>query len=236
MSYLWRDIAPLVSTLASRPMGRRRLLAGLALSTALAAAGPIGPIGRARAQAASATPDGAKQFVQNVAGQAISIMADKSQPDAQRADRFKTLFDASFDLPVIGQIVLGRHWQSISDQQRQQFLILFEQQQVLTWADRFKSYSGQSLSVQSATPDENASGRMRVSSQIQQTSGAPIELDWQIVNAKDGWRIVDLAVSNASLALTLRQDFDAVLTSNGGKFDSLLAAMQKKIDQLKSPA
>jgi phospholipid transport system substrate-binding protein len=43
---------------------------------------------------------------------------------------------------------------------------------------------------------------------------------------------MDLSIEGVSLALTLRQDFAAVLSSNGGQFDALLAAMQSKIDQL----
>jgi len=237
MSFLWRDVAPLVRTARpvlalSRPfdlpLARRHVLAGLALGTALAASSRA-----QRAFAADGDADGAKQFVNTTAGQAIAIMADKSAPLDQQAAKFRTLFDASFDLPAIGQLVLGRHWKSATDDQKQKFLALFEQQEVLIWAHRFKTYSGQRLTVQSAAADASAPGRMRVESQIDDPSG-PIPLEWQVEQSGGAWRIVDLTVSNASMALTIRQDFDSVLSANGGKLDALLAAMQKKIDQLKT--
>jgi phospholipid transport system substrate-binding protein len=238
MSFLWRDLAPLVSaapplprpSIARLPIARRRLLAGLALGTALAAASTRA--NRALA-AEAADAEGAKQFVGDTADKAIALMADKGLPEAQQTERFRALIDAAFDLPAIGQTVLGRYWKNATLDQRQRFLALFEQQEVLTWSHRFKSYNGQRLTVEEAAADNAAPGAFRVVSHIDQLSGQPIPLEWQ-VRQSDGWRIVDIAIENASMALTLRQDFGSVLGSNGGKIDALLDAMQKKIDQLKS--
>jgi phospholipid transport system substrate-binding protein len=246
MSFLWRDVAPLVS--AARParrarpnaiggtldramnhaVARRKVLAGLALGTALAAAG------RANCALGADAGDAPKQFVDTLAGKAIAVMSDTAGSDAERVEKFRALFDAAFDLPAIGQLVLGRHWKSATPEQQTQFLDLFEQQEVLIWARRFKSYNGEKLVVESASADPATPSRFRVDSRIDKTSGQPIPLEWQVVQAAGGWRIVDVTIENASMALTLRQDFESVLQSNGGKIDALLAAMQKKIDQLKA--
>jgi len=243
MSFLWRDVAPLVS--AARParrarahalnpaqnhsLARRQVLAGLALGTALAAAS-----GRANRALAADAADGPKHFVDTLAGKAIAVMSDTAGSEGTRVEQFRALFDVSFDLPAIGQLVLGRHWKSATPEQQKQFLDLFEQQEVLIWARRFKSYNGEKLVVESASADPATPSRFRVDSRIDKTGGQPIPLEWLVVQAAGGWRIVDVTIENASMALTLRQDFESVLQSNGGKIDALLAAMQKKIDQLKA--
>jgi len=229
MSFPWRDVAPSVSAVmpghAMRvPMNRRGMLA-LAFGTAFAIFGLAARPGRAATDG-----DDARRFVADLAGKAIATMANKSLPDAQRTQRFHDLFVASFDLPAIGQLVLGRYWHTASAEQQQQFLKLFEQQEVLTWAIRFKSYNGEKLTVDSA--DADAGGGWRVTSHIDRPSGQAIPLEWKVAQSGGGWRVDDLTVEGASLAITMRQDFGSVLQANGGKIDALLGVMQKKIDQL----
>lgn len=240
MSYLWRDFARNVSTgrayhpaigLRAYGIARRDVLAvGLTLTTAAALSSL--PIHHAlSATDATGNGDGAKQFITDLANRAIAVMADKSLSDKDRVQKFQDLFIASFDLPTIGEHVLGRFWRSASADQRSQFLKLFQEQEVLVWSVRFKGYNGEKLAVQSADPD---GGGYKVESQISRSSGAPIPLEWSVSQAGGNWRITDIVVEGASMSLTLRQDFSSVIEANGGKVDALLTAMQKKIDQLRS--
>lgn len=228
MAFLWRDIAPYVSdaTGSSRRspirVGRRGVLAGFAVVTAFAMSG--------QAARANGNPDDVRKFVGEVANKATAVMADKALADAARAQQFRDLFVASFDLPAIGQEVLGRYWKAASPDQQTQFLKLFEQQQVLTWAGRFKSYNGEKLAIESVDPD--AAGGWRIASHIDRPGKTPIGLEWHVSEAGGGMHIVDLAIEGVSMALTLRQEFTSVLQSNGGKLDPLLTAMQAKINQL----
>jgi phospholipid transport system substrate-binding protein len=215
-------------------MGRFGMLAaGLAIGTVVATSGLGTQAARAASgdAAAAGNADQARRFVINLADKAIAVMADRALGDAQRKDRFRDLFVASFDLPTIGREVLGRFWRLASQAQQAQFLALFEREQVLVWAGRFKLYSGQTLTVDSAEPD--APGQdWRVEAHLNGAADQPIAVVWKIAQ-KDGiWRVSDLVIEGVSMALTMRQDFASVLSANGGKIDALLAAMQKKIDEL----
>jgi phospholipid transport system substrate-binding protein len=238
MSYLWRDIAPLVSDTRPRAipyspalamiMGRRGLLTGLAFGAALALAARSARHAYAAADGDAAA---ARAFVADVAAKGIAVMADKALDDKARLQQFHDLFVASFDLPTIGRQVLGRYWKVASPEQQGEFLKLFEQQQLLTWASRFKSYDGQTLTTQSA--DVDASGSWRVASLIDHPGGnAPVALEWRVMPAAGAWHVVDLVIQGASMAMTLHQDFASVIEANGGKIEPLLAALQKKIEQL----
>ncbi|HEY1722505.1 MAG TPA: ABC transporter substrate-binding protein [Magnetospirillaceae bacterium] len=239
MSFLWRDFARNVSSqahyhpavgLRAYAMARRDVLAvGLTLTTAAALTSL--PLHHALS-AVDANADGAKQFITDLANKAIGVMSDKSLGDKDRVQKFHDLFIASFDLPTIGQHVLGRYWRNASPAQQAQFLKLFEEQEVLVWSTRFKSYNGEKLAVQSA--DAGEGGTVKVESQINRPSGEAIPLEWIVAQSGGNWRISDITVEGASMALTLRQDFGSVIESHGGKVDALLTAMQKKIDQLRS--
>jgi len=212
------------------PVGirRRSLLATLlAVGTGLA----IPALGiRSSRSAPDGSADAARAFVTVLARNAIAIMADSSLADSERIAKFRDLFVTSFDLLAIGQFVLGRHWRTASTEQQARFLKLFERQQVLTWANRFKYFNGQKIAIESA--DADTGNGWVVASHVDGLNGGPVPVSWRVAQSGDGWRVMDLSIEGVSLALTLRQDFAAVLSSNGGQFDALLAAMQSKIDQL----
>jgi phospholipid transport system substrate-binding protein len=244
MSFLWRDFARNVSTSAPHARGfdslayrdarawTRREVVATGVTFAAAVALTSLPTHHVLGASSAGTSNGAKQFITDLANRAIGVMADKSLSDKDRVQKFHDLFIASFDLPTIGQHVLGRFWNSASADQRSKFLNLFEQQEVLVWSSRFKTYNGEKLSVDSA--DEEDGGGWKVESKISRSSGAPIPLEWTVAQMGNNWRISDISVEGASMALTLRQDFSSVISANGGKVDALLTAMQKKIDQLRS--
>ena len=122
-------------------VGRREFLAaGLAFGAVVAGADLLGSPALAALPAGSA--DGAGHFISDLASEAIATMGDGAATDAQRIQRFHDLFVASFDLPAIGQIVLGRHWETASPAQQAHFLELFERQEALVWAARFERLEG----------------------------------------------------------------------------------------------
>lgn len=201
-------------------MNRRSFL--LAVSLALAACGP--------AWADSA--DEARAFIQDLAQKAIATVADKQLADDARNDRFRRLFVSSFDIPEIGRFVLSRYWRKATPDQQKEFLKLFEETTVLTWARRFKDYNGERL-VTLAANREGEAGWV-VESQIIRAQGPPIPVQWRVHQVKDGPLLVtDIVPEGASMALTHRQDYSAAMQSNGGDVDALLSSMRAKIDQLR---
>ncbi len=210
------------------PIGRRRaVLAGLALGSAFALAG----LGVRTARAATDhAGDDARLFVYNFTNEAMAVMADRSVADELRLRRFRDVFVASFDLPTIGEAALGRHWHEASPDQQARFLRLFERQQVLIFAGRFRYISRQKLTVRAS--DGDVGGTWRVPSEIDRSYARPILVDWTVAPASGAWRIFDLAIDDVNMSFILRADFAAVLQSNEGRFDGLLAAMQRKVGEL----
>lgn len=243
MSFSSRDVGRLRSRWAAGPVpgasliperteriaiGRRRAIATvLAFGGAFALATLVTRSARAVTDNAA---DDAHRFVRIFTDEAMAAMADRAAADELRMLRFRDVFVASFDLPAIGQVALGRHWQEASVDQQEQFLQLFERQQVLIFAGRFRYISRQKLTVQPFATD--AGGAWRVPSRIDRAYARPIQVDWTVTPASGAWRVFDLAIDDMNMSSILRADFAAVLQSNEGRFDALLGAMQKKIDEL----
>ncbi len=187
----------------------------------------------APAYAADKTPDDAKAFIQNLAQQAITTVAQRDLPDAERNDRFRRLFVASFDLPQISQFVLGRYWRAATPEQQQEFIKQFQEMQVLNWAQRFKDYKGENLSVTNAGKDGDKG--FAVDSLLNHPPAQPMPVQWKVRQGDDGQlRVTDIVVEGVSMVITQRSDYNSMLQGNGGKIDGLLTALHTKVDQMRA--
>lgn len=179
------------------------------------------------------TDENAKKFIGALAQRAISTVADHQLSEIDRDEQFRKLFVSSFDIPEIGRFVLARYWRVATPEQQKDFLSLFEDITVLTWAKRFQDYNGESLETLSATKEGERN--WIVDSHILRNQGPQIPVQWRLKETDDGsFRIIDIVVEGVSMAITHRSDYASAMQSNGGKIDGLLAIMRTKLDQLRS--
>jgi phospholipid transport system substrate-binding protein len=177
--------------------------------------------------------DDAKKFIGTLADRAITTVADRQIPQIERDERFRKLFVSSFDIPEIGRFVLSRYWRTTSPDQQQEFLSLFEDITVLTWAKRFQDYNGESLETVGASKDGDHG--WIVDSHILRNQGPMIPVQWRVRARDDGsLRVVDIIVEGVSMAITLRSDYASAMQANGARIDGLLSTMRTKLDQLKA--
>ncbi|HXP97483.1 MAG TPA: ABC transporter substrate-binding protein [Telmatospirillum sp.] len=179
------------------------------------------------------TDDAARKFVGALAQRAITTVADRQISQIERDERFRKLFVSAFDIPEIGRFVLSRYWRAATPDQQQEFLSLFEDITVLTWAKRFQDYNGESLETVSASKDGDHS--WMVDSHILRNQGPQVPVQWRLRESDDGsFRVVDIIVEGVSMAITHRSDYASAMQSNGGRIDGLLSIMRTKLDQLKA--
>jgi len=173
---------------------------------------------------ASAAPD-ARAFVDNLGGQAIRVLGP-SVPAAERLSQFRALFRNDFDVPGIGQFVLGRYWRTATPQEQQEFLGLFQEYIVEAYSARLGNYGGEPFHVTGSRPNGS---EIVVTSQIAPRNGAPIAVDWYLVDQGGTFKITDVYVGGVSMKVTERDEFGAVIQRNGGQVGSLLTQLRQKV-------
>jgi phospholipid transport system substrate-binding protein len=204
----------------------RSLSALLAAAVFIAAGGPV-----ARALDTS----DAKQLVTTIAEKGIEEVLTADVSDAEKIEKFRTLFTTYFDIPSIARFVLGRNWRSASKEEQDRFVDLFREVNVYTWARRFKDYNGERLMVVSATEDGDKGAF--VDTKVEQTGGQePLVVRWRLRARNDGpmgMRVVDLVVEGVSMAITYRSEYASVIQNQGGvrALNDLLA---RQLEQLRT--
>ena len=113
-----------------KPSLRLIPLAAVALSVAFACGTP------ARADVVSE----GRTLIRSMGETVIAILANKGLPKAQREARFRRIYRANFNHPVIARYVMGAPWRTATPAQRDEFLQLFETYVAKVYAAQLSTY------------------------------------------------------------------------------------------------
>ncbi len=196
-------------------MMRRSLLTSLFLlmSTASLAAPPV------------VNPADAVAFMNQLWDRAVEVLNKKSDP-ALRQERFRQLFHADFDCPGIARFVLGRYWRDASEEEKQEFVRLFQEYVVFVYTARLSNFGGQAFKVRGSRSDGD--GVIVSTDVISPGSTSPLRIDWRLVSDNGTYKINDVIVEGVSMMVTQRSEFASIVQRNGGQVRGLLAMMREK--------
>lgn len=139
------------------------------------------------------------------------------------------------DIKKISTFVLGPHWKTATDRQKDAFKTLFVEFQIQRFTNILNDYDGQKISILGT---EKSSGKNQVFVNMKvadkkNTKKEPIEIKWRIYKSPNSFRIVDVIISGISMSLTLKNDYNALITKateNGHNgMDALITELDKKI-------
>jgi phospholipid transport system substrate-binding protein len=153
------------------------------------------------------------------------MVRDHSLTASDREREFARILDEDCDVAKSGRYALGSYSASANDAERQQFDSLFQRWMTHIFAGRLGGFDSSTFSVKSVAP---ADGGVVVSSEMTD-SDHPIEIDWHVSAAGNGYRIVDVAMEGISMAMTEREEMSAVLRHNGGTVAGLNHALEERL-------
>jgi len=174
------------------------------------------------AQIASAA-DPAK-LIEQVAAEVVEIV--KTKTGAERQAAIRQVLKTNFDMPFMARAALGRYWNSANAAQHSRFLAAVETAEAKAYSERFGQYAGQTVTVGKVTTRPN--GVSIVDSRLNQTSGQPIKLEWEVRNGGRGLLITDVKVEGVSMVMTRRSDFSSYIQNNGGTVEPLIQELETR--------
>lgn len=176
--------------------------------------------------------DASKLFVQRLADRAVATaMADL--PDDQVRSQIRDLLNDGFAVNGIARYVLGRYWRRATDEERTEYLQLFQEVVIHASANRLVNYTGQSfeITLAMATASANASEQAAiVRSRFHVSEGSTVRVDWRVASLGDNYKITDVILEGVSLANTYRDEYAAVVRRHG--VEGLLSQLRAQRDEL----
>lgn len=197
----------------------------LRLATGAAVVAATGPVAAVMAAGpALAEQDPAAQLVQRAADQGIEVARDSV--GAAREAGIRRVLESYFDLAYMGQSTLGSYWNRTTPQQRERYLKASAEVEARSYAERFGQYRGQTIKV--GNINTRPTGATIVDSKLTQTSGDPVNVQWEVRNEGRGPRIVDVRTEGVSMIMTRRADFVSYIRNHGGEVEPLIAELEAR--------
>src|SRR5260370_11352909 len=94
-------------------------------------------------------------LISNLGSRALEVLG-KDATQSQRAARFRELLREDFDVPAIARFVLGRYWNTATEEQRAEYVKLFEDYITLAYSTRLAAYTGETFKVTGSRPERHA--------------------------------------------------------------------------------
>jgi phospholipid transport system substrate-binding protein len=167
----------------------------------------------------------------------IRILEDPSlKGETATEKRRATLRQAAsqvFDFQEASRRALGRHWQSMSEPQRQEFVALFTDLLERSYVGRIEQYSGEKFSFLGDSADPTG-GQATVRTKFTTSKGQDIPVDYRMLQRGDRWLVYDVSVEGLSLVANYRGQFNRIVES--GSVQDLLNRLRAKSDEFGAPA
>lgn len=178
------------------------------------------------AQAAAEAPDA---LIKRLSTDIIDRI--KSEKDLQAGDfrKLSDLVDATV-MPHVNfqrmtSLAVGRNWRSASPEQQKQLMTEFRALLLRTYSGALSSVKDQSVRMKPLRADA-ADTDVVVRSEVVQPRGEPIQLDYRLEKAGDGWKIYDVNVLGVWLVENYRNQFSQEIGAKG--IDGLIKSLSDK--------
>ena len=167
-------------------------------------------------------------FVQSTVNRASQVLSDNLSKD-QKIIELKSIAAETVDIKGIGMYTLGSYRKILSEDQKKEYAILFEQYFLKTFSSRLAEYSNPEIEVKSK--EELNKNYTMVSSVLISTEKRPeVRIDWRIYTKNpDDLKIRDLIIEGLSLVRTQKEEFASIIESNNGDINALLASLKEFI-------
>ena len=134
-----------------------------------------------------------------------------------------------FDFTETAKRALGRHWQGLSDKDRQEFTALFTDLIERAYVSKIERYSGERIAYAGESVD---SGLATVRTRFVTKQGTEIPVDYRMQQRGDRWLVYDVSVEGVSLINNYRTQFDKIIQTSS--YAELVRKM--KAAELAAPA
>jgi len=164
-------------------------------------------------------------FVQSTVNRASEALNNKNSIK-EKIEKLKQIASETVDIKGIGYYTLGAYRKNISENEINQYEILFEQYFLKSFSSRLAEYSNPEIEVMSKK--ELNKNYTMVSSILVGTEQRPeVKIDWRIYTKNtENPLIRDLIIEGLSLARTQKEEFSSIIQNNDGDINALFKTLE----------
>ena len=164
-------------------------------------------------------------FVQNTVNRASQILSKNISRD-EKINELKNIAKETVDIRGVGFYSLGSARKNLDDNEKQQYLKLFENYFLKSFSSRLAEYTDPEIEVKGKKYLNEK--YTIVNSVLVATSNRPeVNIDWRVYTKNPSNPVIrDLIIEGLSLARTQKEEFASILNSNDGDIKALFKTLE----------
>ena len=165
-------------------------------------------------------------FVQSTVNRASQILS-KNISKEEKIDELKNIAKETVDIKGVGFYSLGSTRKTLDDNQKKQYLFLFENYFLKSFSSRLSEYTNPEIDV--TNKEVLNKNYTIVNSILVATENRPeVKIDWRIYTKNPNNPLIrDLIIEGLSLARTQKEEFASILNSNDGDINALFKILEE---------
>ena len=170
-----------------------------------------------------------RQFIQEIVDEAKKILVATNSSE-YKSEKLTEIALATVDIKGVGLYTLGSYRKDLTEEQKKEYSILFEEYFLKTFVSRLTDYSEPKIDVISA---EKKNEKYTIVSSILLATDkkAEVRMDWRIYTKDpDKPLIRDLIIEGLSLARVTKEEFSSIIESNDGDINALFNKLKEFIN------
>jgi len=134
-----------------------------------------------------------------------------------------------FDMRYAGRLVLGKHWKSAPDEQRNRFIEVFYEFLLQSYANGVLKFDEGEIVVHPVYIATDAK-RTVVKTDMRMDDGSQVPVNYSMRNSKAGWRVYDVQIEGVSYIRNYRNQFNAEISAMG--IEAVIERLQSETKNL----
>tara|TARA_Y100000591_G_C21528427_1_gene542910 strand:- start:13 stop:597 length:585 start_codon:yes stop_codon:yes gene_type:complete len=165
-------------------------------------------------------------FVQSTVNRASQVLSKNITKD-EKIDELKIIAKETVDIQGVGFYSLGTIRKKLNDNQKKQYLNLFEDYFLKSFSSRLSEYTNPEIDVKSKKVLNT--NYTIVNSVLVATENRPeVKIDWRVYTKNPKNPLIrDLIIEGLSLARTQKEEFASILSSNKGDINALFKTLEQ---------
>jgi len=132
-----------------------------------------------------------------------------------------------FDFGEIAKRSMARHWQPLSEAQKNEFVGLFADLLERSYISKIETYGGEKIKYTAERADGDFA---TVSTRIITKNGTEVPVDYRMIKRSERWLVYDVSIEGVSLVSNYRTQFNKIIQTTS--YNVLVSKLRNKQDEL----
>ncbi len=163
----------------------------------------------------------------------IELVTDERLKASDQALHRRQLLEETiggrFDFEEMSRRSLAAHWRNRSEEERREFVELFQGLLSNTYAERIENYAGETVNY---LGERIRNGFAEVQTTIVSPKGQ-LSLDYRMMLKEGRWGVYDVVADGVSLVRNYRGQFDRIIRNHS--YEELVKRLRERSDTIESP-